>query len=114
MIEALLADGADEPLGVRVRTRRTDPSADGLDTDRGEHLVEGGGELGVPVADEESESPAGIFQVRGEWRATCVIHGPFGLVVAPRTWTTASLQLDHEQHVAAAEEHSVDMEEVGG
>ncbi len=66
MIEALLADGVDESLGVRFRTRRTDRSAHGLDTDRGEYLVEAGGELGVPVADEEPESPAGILQVRGE------------------------------------------------
>jgi Arc/MetJ family transcription regulator len=47
MIEAFLAAGADESLGVRVRPRRTDPSADGLDTDRGEHLVEAGGERDV-------------------------------------------------------------------
>jgi hypothetical protein len=38
---------------------------DDTDTDRGEHLVESCGELGVPFADEESESPAHILQVRG-------------------------------------------------
>src|ERR1035441_4521470 len=66
MIEALLADGADESFGVRVSTRRTDRSADGLDTDRGKHLVEAGSEVGVAVADEEPESTTGILQVRGE------------------------------------------------
>src|ERR1039458_9729349 len=88
MIEAFLADGADESLGVRVRTRRADPSADGLDTDRGEHLVEAGGELGVPVADEEPNRRPASSRSEAKLRATCVIHGPFGLVVAPRTCTT--------------------------
>ena len=61
MIEALLADGADESLGMGVGTRRTDRSADGLDTDRGEHFAEAGRELYVPVADEEAELPTGIL-----------------------------------------------------
>src|ERR1019366_4925883 len=51
MVEAVLAYSTHEALGVRVRTRRTDRSADGFDADRREHLIEAGGELGVPVAD---------------------------------------------------------------
>src|SRR5450759_5431510 len=66
MVETLLADGADESFGVRVRTRRAHRRADALDTDRGEHLVEAGGELGVAVADEEAEWPSGLLEVGGE------------------------------------------------
>jgi hypothetical protein len=57
MVEAFMADGAHEALRIRVRTRRAHRGADDLDADRGEYLVEAGGELGVPVTDEEPEVP---------------------------------------------------------
>src|SRR5664280_803812 len=114
MIEALLADGADESFGVRVRTRRTDRSADGLDTDRGEHLVEAGGELGVAVADEESEHPTGILQVRGEIAGH--LCDPWAVRVGGGSEDVrdAALHFDDEQHVVAPQEDSVDVEEVRG
>src|SRR5450759_2052888 len=114
MIETLLADGADESFGVRVRTRRTDRSADGLDTDRGEHLVEAGGELGVPVADEESEHPTGILQVRGEIAGH--LGDPWAVRVGGRSEDVhdAALHFDDEQHVVAPQEDRVDVEEVRG
>src|ERR1035437_3041827 len=114
MIEAFLADGADEPLGVRVRTRRTDRSADGLDTDRGEHLVEAGGELGVAVADEESEVPTGILQVRGEIAGH--LCDPWAVRVGGGSEDVhdAALHFDDEQHVVAPQKDRVDVEEVRG
>jgi hypothetical protein len=66
MVEAFAADGAYEPLRVRVRTRRTHRDADGLDVDRGEHRVKAGGELGVPVADKEPETLTGVIEVGSE------------------------------------------------
>jgi hypothetical protein len=36
------------------------------DADSGEHLVEDGGELGVPVADEESERRCSLAEVDPE------------------------------------------------
>ena len=65
MVEALVADGTHKSLRERVGSRRSDLGANRLDTDRG-HLVEAGGELGVPIADEEPEAPIGIFEVGGE------------------------------------------------
>src|SRR5665811_1459982 len=114
MIETLLADGADESFGVRVRTRRTDRSADGLDTDRGEHLVEGCGELGVAVADEESEHPTGILQVRGEIAGH--LCDPWAVRVGGGSEDVhdAALHFDDEQHVVAPQEDRVDVEEVRG
>ena len=38
----------------------------GLGADRGEDLVEAGGELGVPVADEEAHPPAGVLEIGAE------------------------------------------------
>ena len=52
-VETLAADGADEPFGERVRTRRSNGRPDGPDAVGPEYLVETGGELGVPVPDQE-------------------------------------------------------------
>src|SRR5450756_1370832 len=114
MIETLLADGADESFGVRVRTRRTDRSAECLHTDRGEHLVEAGGELGVPVADEEPESTTGILQVRGEIAGH--LCDPWAVRVGGGSEDVhdAALYFDDEQHVVAPQEDRVDVEEVRG
>jgi hypothetical protein len=52
-IGALCPDAANEPLRDRVRPRRPRRSLDHVDACGGEHSVEGPGELGVPVADQE-------------------------------------------------------------
>src|ERR1035437_260485 len=114
MIETLLADSAVELFGVRVRTRRTDRSADGLDTDRGEHLVEAGGELGVPVADEEPEASTGLFEIGGEVAGD--LSHPWAVRVGSGSEDVhdAALHFDDEQHVVAPQEDRVDVEEVCG
>src|ERR1039458_2096139 len=114
MVETFVADGAYEPLRVRVRTRRTHRGADGLDADRGEHRVRTGGELGVPVADEEPESPTCLFDIREEVAGD--LGNPWAIRVGGGTEDVddASLQLNHEQDVVAAEQHGVDVKEVGG
>ena len=55
VVEAFAARRADEALGDRVRPRRLDWGADDGNVGAGEHGVEGGGELGIAVADQESE-----------------------------------------------------------
>src|ERR1017187_779335 len=106
MVEAFAADGAYEPLRVRVRTRRTHRGADRLDA--------AGGELVVPIADKEPETLTGVIEVGSE--VPCDLGHPWAAWVGGDTEDVddASLQLDHEQHVVPAEQHSVDMEEVGG
>src|SRR5439155_25915827 len=52
-VGALLADAADEPLRVAVRPGRPRWDLDEVDAFGGEHGVERGGELRVPVADQE-------------------------------------------------------------
>ena len=62
-VEQFAADRSDEALGDRVRPRRPHRRLDDPDIDRGEHGIEGGGELGVAVADEEPEAPIGLVEV---------------------------------------------------
>jgi hypothetical protein len=54
-VEEFAADRPDEALGDRVRPRRAHRCLDDPDVDGGEDGVEGDGELGVAVADEEPE-----------------------------------------------------------
>ena len=57
------------------------------DVDGGEHGVEGGGELGVAVPDEEPEAPAGVVEVHERLRACWVSQAPVGWAVTPRMCT---------------------------
>ena len=63
VVEAVLSDGAHPAFGERVRLRGAHRGEDGLGADRGEDVVEAGGELGVAVADEEPHPPAGVFEI---------------------------------------------------
>ena len=55
VVEAFAAQRADEAFGDRVRARCPDWGAEDGDVGAGEHGVDGGGELGVSVADQEPE-----------------------------------------------------------
>ena len=52
-IEALPSDGADEALRERIGTRGPDRRADDADVLGAEDLIEAGGELGVPISNQE-------------------------------------------------------------
>jgi hypothetical protein len=54
-VDEFAADRPDEALGDRVGSWCPHRCLDDLDVDGGEDGLEGGGELGVPIADEESE-----------------------------------------------------------
>src|ERR1039458_9898791 len=114
MVEALFPYGPYPALRDRVHPGRSHRDAEGLDADRGEHRVKTDGELGVPVADKEPETLAGVIEVGSE--VTCDLGHPWAVWVGSGTKDVgdASLQLDHEQDVVPAEQHGVDMEEVGG
>jgi hypothetical protein len=53
-VETFRSDGADEPLRVRVRLRRSDRRADYRDAFAAEDLVEGSGELAVVIVDQKA------------------------------------------------------------
>ena len=65
-VEEFASDAADEAFGDRVGSRCPHRCLDDADPERGEHGVEGCGELGVAVPDEEPEAAAGVVEVHGE------------------------------------------------
>src|SRR4051812_26826787 len=65
-VEEFAPDGADEAFGDGVGPRRPYGRLDDRDVEGGEDGVEGGGELGVSIADEESEPLAGVVEVHGQ------------------------------------------------
>jgi hypothetical protein len=59
----LAPDGADEPLGIAVRSRTSRRNLDHLDTSAGQDSVERGGELAGPVTNQEPEIANSVTQV---------------------------------------------------
>ena len=86
-VGALGSCGAYPPLGIAVRARGPRRGLDHLHALGGGDLVEGGGELGVAVPDEEAEgagrSPGSMTRLR----ACCAVHAPSGWAVTPRMCT---------------------------
>ena len=78
---------ADEAFGDGVGPRSSHRRLDDPDVGRGEHGVEGGGELGVAVADQEPEATAGVIEIHERLRACWVSHAPVGWAVTPRMCT---------------------------
>jgi hypothetical protein len=62
-VEAFAAKGADEAFRDRVCARRSYRGADDADVGAREHGVECGGELAVPVADQEPEPSEVVAEV---------------------------------------------------
>jgi hypothetical protein len=65
-IGALASYGAYPPLGIAVRPWRPRRSLDHFDALVGEDLIEGAGELGVTIPDEEPEHPDPVPKVHDE------------------------------------------------
>ena len=71
-VEALFTYGPYPALRDRVRAGRSHRCLDHLDTFAGEHLFEGGGELGVTVSDQEPERPSVLGEI------ACEVAGNLG------------------------------------
>ena len=65
-IEEFALDAADEAFGDRIGTRCAHGCPDDADVDCGEDGVEGSGELGVAIADEEPKATTGVVEVHEE------------------------------------------------
>src|SRR5579871_1419931 len=87
VIQALAAERAHEPLRKRVRSRRSDRRLDHPRAVAGEDAVECGGELAVPVADEEFEPSSSLTEIYQQMRACCVVQAGAGCAVTPRICT---------------------------
>ena len=63
-VEALGPHGSDEPLGIRVCTRRAHGCADDSGAYRPQHFVERSDELGVAISDEEVNQAVLVLERR--------------------------------------------------
>lgn len=112
MVEAVLANNTHEALRVGIRTRRTDRHADGLNTDRGEHLIEAPDELGVSVTDEEAESPSSLFEVGNEVAGNLGHPWPARVGGDAEDVHDAAVHLDDEQYVNEKYRHGSALTEI--
>ena len=87
VVEAFAAQRADEAFGDRVGPRRLDGGAEDADAGTGEHGVEGGGELGIAVADEEPELVGAAAEVDQQVAGLWVTQAPVGWAVIPARCT---------------------------
>ena len=111
-VQALAAGTGDPAFGDGVRARRLDRGLDDPHADGGDHRSGRGGELGVPVMSQKLEAVS-LF---------CEVHEQVaGLLGHPRAGGAGSeagqahpagAVLEEEQHIQAAQEHGVDVEEV--
>jgi hypothetical protein len=78
----------------------------------GEHVVERRRELAVAIADQEAELAGACTQIHQQ--VTGLLDGPRpgGAGGDAQDVHAASLDLHHEQHVQASEEHGVNVQEV--
>jgi hypothetical protein len=113
VVEAFAAQRADEAFRDRVRARRSNRAADDPNVGAGEYSVEGGGELGIAIADQEPE-PVGVVAKVHEQVAGLLGDPGRGVGADPGEVHTAAAVLDHHQNVEAAQEDRVDVDEVDG
>jgi hypothetical protein len=73
-VSAFGADSAHETFRIGVHPGNLRSGGQHADTDRGEHGVEGSGELRVPVPDQVSEPVTGLLELTGE--VTGELGGP--------------------------------------
>jgi hypothetical protein len=112
VVEAFAAQRSDEAFGDRVGSRCSYRSGDDADVGAGEHGVEGGGELAVPVADQEPELVGAVAEVDEQVAGLLGGSGAGGVSGDPGDVHAASAVLDHDQDVEAAQEDRVDVGEV--
>jgi hypothetical protein len=101
-VQAFLSDRPHPALGVGVRIRRRDRGLDDLGAVGDKHVVEGAGELGVAVMDEElrhaAPRPLGLRLHR---QLPCPLHhpGPARVVGDAAEPNPSRPKLDEEQDV---------------
>ena len=114
VVEAFPAQGADEAFRDRVRAGCPDRRADDPDVGAGEDGVERGGELAVPVADQEPEPVGAIAEIHEQVAGLLGDPGSGGVGGDPGDVHAAAAVLDHHEDVEAAQEDGVDVGEVDG
>ena len=114
VVEAFPSPCPDEAFRNRVRPGRSDRGADDPQVGAGEDGVERGGELAVPVADQEPEPVAAVAEVHQQVAGLLGDPGAGGVGGHPGDVRTAAVVLDDDEDVEAAQERGVDVGEVDG
>ena len=112
-VQALAAGAGDPAFGYSVRARRLDRSLHDPHAHRREHRIEPGGELRIPVPDQELQVVSAALQVHQEI-AGLLGHPRAGRVGGDAGQVHAPGAVLDEQHVQAAQQHGIDVEEVRG
>ena len=113
-VGALGADTADEPFRIAVCPWRARRDLDHLDVVGGEDGIEGIGELGVPITDQETERADLVAQVHQQIAGSLGRPGRGRVSGHPEQVHPAGAHLHHEQNVESAQPDGVEGEEVGG
>nr|WP_220447739.1 hypothetical protein [Nonomuraea diastatica] len=113
-VGALAAYRPDPALGVAVRPWCPRWCLQHRDTYGGEHLIEDGSELSVPIADKEAKRPCSLAEVDQE--VAGLLSGPCAGRVTGHAQNVhlSRADLHHEQHVQALQKDRVNMEEIAG
>ncbi len=113
-VQAFGPRGADPPLAESVRIRGADRRSDHPHALGGEHLVEGRGELRVPVVEKEPHVPPFLLQIHDE--VPGLLGDPSGVRVRRDSAQTdpSRAKLDPHKHVERLQPDRLDGEEVAG
>jgi hypothetical protein len=108
-VQDFTPDGADPPLRMGIRPRRPHRREKHLDRFVGEDRVERGGELGVPIADQEPAPADAVLQAQEQGTgllATTLRLG--GCEGHAEQVDPAAGHLQHHQHLPPLQDHGVD------
>jgi hypothetical protein len=86
-VQHLPPNGANPPLRIGLRPRRSHRRAQHRQSLGGEDGVEYGGELRVPIADQNRNRPTRSSRPMSRLRACWPTPSPTGCAVTPSTWT---------------------------
>ena len=85
-----------------TRSRAANWGADDADVGAGEHCVEGGGELAVPVTDQEPKLLGAVAEVHQQVAGLLGDPGAGGVGGDPGEVHAAAVVFDHDEDVEAA------------
>ncbi len=113
-VSALFADAANKPFGITVGLWGTGRDLDHIEAFGGEHGIEGGGERGVPVEDQEAKRGDPLAEVHQQ------VTGGLGSPGRGRVGSHAEQVYSARGHfhgqkdVKSAQRDGVEGEEIGG
>lgn len=113
-VGAFSADAADESFRAAVRPRWPRRSFDDVDTFGGEHGVEGIGERGVPVTDQEAKRADLIIEIHQQVPGGLRGAGRSRISAHPQEMNLSDAHFHDEQDVKTVQPDGVEAEEVGG